>query len=84
MASRTGRGKIAGGHRNQGAQIGIVHCNNTLFFRGPRAPGDDEMHASDVSTVQIVGGSLLLIVMIMAAVLFAFWEKAGRLRIGKR
>lgn len=42
------------------------------------------MHASDVSTVQIVGGSLLLIVMIMAAVLFAFWEKAGRLRIGKR
>ena len=42
------------------------------------------MHASDVSTVQVVGGWLLLADMILAAVLFAFWDKAGRLRIGKR
>ena len=44
------------------------------------------MHATDVTTVKIVGGSLLLADMVLAAVLFAFWEKAGRLRlpIGKR
>ena len=44
------------------------------------------MHAADLTTLQIVGGSLLLAVMILAAALFAFWEQAGRIRlpIGKR
>lgn len=40
------------------------------------------MHATfEPSAIQIVGGWLLLTDMVLAAVLFAFWEKAGQMRL---
>ena len=42
------------------------------------------MHATDVSTLQVVGGWLLFTDMIFAAVLFGFWERAGRVRLRVR
>lgn len=40
------------------------------------------MHATfEPSTIQVAGGWLLLADMIFAAVLFAFWEKAGQMRL---